>query len=143
MNLARAPGHWLMLGAVLALAACADSGINSAVQSANQKMELNGSPFRYVARDSESMTLTLMPLPAGPTKAVPDLAKQALESIAVEEGRKGRSTASLERVHHLQDGREVWVLHTLGEGIAYIVAFENAANPKSNIRITGPTTFTR
>ena len=143
MKSALVPVNLLALGAMLALSACADSGINSAVQSANQKMELNGSPFRYVARDSESMTLTLLPLPAGPTKAVPDLAKQALESIAVEEGRKGRSTASLERVHHLQDGREVWVLHTLGEGIAYVVSFEDAANPKSNIRITGPTTYTR
>ena len=128
----------------MALVGCAsESGINSAVKSANQKLEMNGSPFRYVARDSESMTLTLLPLPAGPSKAVPELAQQVLTSIATEEGRKGRSTASLERVHYLQDGREVWVLHTLGEGIAYIVALENPSNPKSNIRIIGPTTYTK
>jgi hypothetical protein len=128
---------------LVALAACADSGINSAVSSANQQMETKGSPFRYVARDSESMTLTLMPLPTGPTKAVPELARQVLASITAEESRQGRSTASLERVHHLQDGREVWVLHTLGTGIAYIVAMENASNPKSNIRLTGPTSYTK
>jgi hypothetical protein len=134
----------LALGLLIALAGCAtESSISSAVKSANQKMELNGSPFRYVARDSTSMGLTLMPLPEGPTKAVPPLAEQVLQSIAQEEGRKGRSTASLERVHHLQDGREVWVLHTLGEGIAYVVAMENPANPKSNIRITGPTTYSK
>lgn len=134
----------LAVGLCFALAACAtESGISSAVKQANQKMELNGSPFRYVARDSSSMGLTLMPLPEGPTRAVPALAEQVLQSIATEEGRKGRSTASLERVHYLQDGREVWVLHTLGEGIAYIVALENPANPKSNIRITGPTTYSK
>jgi len=136
--------HVLVLGLLIALGGCAtESSISSAVKSANQKMEMNGSPFRYVPRDSTSMGLTLMPLPEGPTKAVPALAEQVLQSIATEEGRKGRSTASLERVHYLQDGREVWVLHTLGEGIAYIVALENPSNPKSNIRLTGPTTYAK
>lgn len=134
----------LALSVLIALGGCAtESGIESAVRSANQKMELNGSPFRYVACDSTSMGLTLMPLPEGPTRAVPALADQVLKSIATEEGRKGRSTASLERVHYLQDGREVWVLHTLGEGIAYVVALEDPANPKSNIRITGPTSYSK
>jgi len=45
-------------------------------------------------------------------------------------------------VRHLQDGREVWVLKTLGDtGIAYIVSFEAPSQPKSNIRMTGPTTY--
>jgi hypothetical protein len=134
----------IVLGALMVLAGCAtESSISSAVRQANQKMELNGSPFRYVARDSTSMGLTLMPLPEGPTKAVQPLADQVLQSIAAEEARNGRSTASLERVHHLQDGREVWVLHTLGQGIAYVVALENPSNPKSNIRMTGPTVYSK
>ena len=134
----------IFLGALILLAGCAStSSIDSAVAQANQKMELNGSPFRYKARDSTSMGLTLLPLPEGPTKAVPALADQVLKSIATEEARKGRSTASLERVHYLQDGREVWVLHTLGEGIAYVVSMENPSNPKSNIRMTGPTTYSK
>lgn len=134
----------IFLGALILLAGCAStSSIDSAVAQANQKMELNGSPFRYAARDSTSMGLKLMPLPEGPTRAVPALADQVLKSIATEEGRKGRSTASLERVHYLQDGREVWVLHTLGEGIAYVVALENPSNPKSNIRLTGPTVYSK
>jgi hypothetical protein len=134
----------IVFGALIALAGCAsESGISSAVKQANQKMELNGSPFRYVARDSTSMGLTLMPLPEGPTRAVQPLADQVQQSIAAEEARNGRSTASLERVHYLQDGREVWVLHTLGQGIAYVVALENPSNPKSNIRLTGPTVYSK
>jgi len=131
----------ILVGAVLVLAACADTGINSSVQASNQKMEAKGSPFRYVAQDSASMTLTLMPLPEGPTRAVPALAQKVIDAIAAEETRQKRSTASLERVHYLQDGREVWVLNTLGSGIAYVVAMENPANPDSNIRMTGPTIY--
>ena len=63
--------------------------MSSAVSEANKQMELKGSPFRYRAVDDSHMTLTLMPLPAGPTKAVPALAQQAMESIATQEGRKG------------------------------------------------------
>jgi len=122
------------------LAGCA-TPMSSAVSEANQQMELKGSPFRYRAVDDSSMTLTLMPLPVGPSKAVPALAQQALESIATQEGRKGRSVANLEEVRHLQDGREVWVLKSLGEGVAYIVAFAAPSQPGTDIRITGPTVY--
>jgi hypothetical protein len=122
------------------LAGCA-TPMSSAVSEANKQMELKGSPFRYRAVDDSSMTLTLMPLPVGPSKAVPALAQQALESIATQEGRKGRSVANLEEVRHLQDGREVWVLKSLGEGVAYIVAFAAPSQPGTDIRITGPTVY--
>jgi hypothetical protein len=125
---------------VLALAGCA-TPLSTAVAEANKKMELNGSPFRYRARDDSSMTLTLMPLPAGPTKAVAPLAAQAMEAITTAELRKGRSVANLEEVRHLQDGREVWVLQTLGEGVAYIVAFAAPAQPGTDIRVNGPTIY--
>jgi hypothetical protein len=125
----------------LGLAGCADTGISSAVQASNQQMEAKGSPFRYVAQDGSSMTLTLMPLPEGPTRAVPALEQKVMDAIAGEETRQKRSTASLERVHYLQDGREVWVLNTLGSGIAYVVALENPADPDSNVRLTGPTVY--
>jgi hypothetical protein len=130
---------WVLLLASL-LTACA-TPMSSAVTEANKKMELNGSPFRYRAVDDSSMTLTLMPLPVGPTRAVPPLAQQVLESIATQESRKGRSVANLEEVRHLQDGREVWVLKTLGEGVAYIVAFASPSQPGSDIRVTGPTVY--
>jgi len=125
---------------VLLLAACA-TPMDSAVTEANKQMELKGSPFRYRAVDDSHMTLTLMPLPAGPTRAVPALAQQAMDSITQQENRKGRSVANLEEVRHLQDGREVWVLNSLGEGIAYIVAFQSPTQPGTDIRITGPTVY--
>ena len=126
------------------LAACADtSSISSTVSSANKQMEAKGSPFRYVARDSASMQLTLMPLPAGPSKAVPELAQQVMDSIGKEEAKAGRGSALLEEVRHLQDGREVWVLQSLSGGVAYVIAFANPVQAGTDIRITGPTTYAK
>jgi hypothetical protein len=130
--------------ALALLAACADtSSISSAVSSANKQMEAKGSPFRYVARDSTSMQLTLMPLPAGPSKAVPELAQQVMDSIGKEEAKAGRGSALLEEVRHLQDGREVWVLQSLSGGVAYVIAFANPVQAGTDIRITGPTTYAK
>ena len=135
--------HSIILGLVIVLAGCADTSINSSVAETNKQMEAKGSPFRYVARDSESMVLTLLPLPAGPTKAIPALAQQVQELIAREELKKGRTTALLEEVRHLQDGREVWVLQSLGGGVAYVVSFSDPSNPKSHIKLSGPTTYSK
>lgn len=139
MGAMKNPSMYVILLAAV-LSACA-TPMSSAVSEANKKMELNGSPFRYRAVDDSSMTLTLMPLPVGPTRAVPSLAQQALDSITTQESRKGRSVANVEEVRHLQDGREVWVLRTLGEGIAYIVAFAAPSQPGTDIRVTGPTVY--
>ncbi len=129
-----------VLGLAAMLAGCTTPA-SSAATEANKRLEMEGSPFRYVARDDSSMVMTLLPLPAGKTKAVPELAQQVLDSITTAERRKGRTTVYLEEVRYLQDGREVWVLQSLGTGVAYVVAFENPAQAGSNIRITGPTTY--
>ena|ERR1043165_1298083 len=131
-----------LLSLACMLAACT-TPMSSAVAEANKQMELKGSPFRYRAVDDSHMTLTLLPLPVGPTRAVPPLAQQALESISTQESRKGRSVANLAEVRHLQDGREVWVLDSLGEGIAYIVSFATPSQPGTDIRVTGPTIYSR
>jgi hypothetical protein len=134
--------HAFLLAALLGLAGCPTSSISSAVDSANKKLEFEGSPFRYVARDDTSMVMTLLPLPAGPTRAVAGLAKKSMDSITQEEFRQRRSVATLQEVRYLQDGREVWVLQTLGDtGIAYVVSFEAANNPDSNVRMKGPYTY--
>jgi len=136
------PSYIILLAAVFALAGCPSSSISSAVDSANKKLEMEGSPFRYVAASDSSMVMTLMPLPAGPSKAVPGLVKKSMDSITQEEFRQKRSVANLEEVRYLQDGREVWVLQTLSNtGIAYVVAFESAGNPDSNVRMKGPYTY--
>jgi len=138
------PYRIFLLGLLAVLAGCpTTSTIDSAVAQANQKLELNGSPFRYKALDSEHMGMTLIPLPAGPTKAVPELKQKAMEAIASAEFKKGRSVANLAEVRHLKDGREVWVLETLGEGVAYVVAFEDPSRGDSNVRMEGPTTYSR
>jgi hypothetical protein len=129
----------------LTLAACTTPGADAAAQ-ANQQLEAKGSPFRYKPIETgngTALVMTLLPLPAGPSKANPDLAKKVMEGITSTEHRKGRSVANLEEVRYLQDGREVWVLHTLGDGVAYVIAMENPNNPRSSVRITGPTTYSK
>jgi hypothetical protein len=138
MKLARA----FILATFLGLAGCPATPTH--VETANQQMEAKGSPFRYVAQGDSAMVLTLMPLPTGPTRAVAPLAAQALDAITAEERRKGRSTATLEEVRYLQDGREVWVLRTLGSGgIAYVVSFAAPSQTGSDIRMTGPHTYSK
>ncbi len=129
----------------LVLAAGTTPGADAAAQ-ANQQLELKGSPFRYKPIETSNGTalvMTLLPLPAGPSKANPELAKKVMDGITSAEHRKGRSVASLQEVRYLQDGREVWVLKTLGDGVAYVIAMENPGNPRSNVRITGPTTYSK
>jgi hypothetical protein len=137
----------LLLAAILgfALAACTTPGADAAAQ-ANQQLEAKGSPFRYRAQDTgngEVLVMTLLPLPAGPTKANPTLAKQILGLLSKEEAKKGRYSAELEEVRYLQDGREVWVLHTIGDGIAYVIAMSNPSHVNSSIKISGPTKYVR
>jgi hypothetical protein len=129
-----------ILVAVLGLAGCPTTP--SAVEQANKQLESQGSPFRYIAQGDSGMVMTLMPLPAGPSKANDALFKQTLGAITKEELRKGRSVANLEEVRHLQDGREVWVMKTLGDGgIAYVVSFASPSQPDSNVRMKGPYTY--
>jgi hypothetical protein len=141
----KSPGV-LLLATILAsvLAACASSPGADAAAQANKQMEAKGSPFRYQAQDTGNgavLVLTLLPLPAGPTKANPTLAKQVLALLSKEEAKKGRYSAELEEVRYLNEGREVWVLHSIGDGIAYIVAMSNPSAVNSSIKITGPTKY--
>jgi len=129
-----------ILAAVFGLAGCPTTP--PAVESANKQLESQGSPFRYVAQGDSGMVMTLLPLPTGPSKAVEPLFKQTLDAIGKEEMRKGRSVANLEEVRHLQDGREVWVMKTLGDGgIAYVISFAAPSQPGSNVRMKGPYTY--
>jgi hypothetical protein len=135
---------FLVLAAMLV--ACADTTGSDAAARANQQMEAKGSPFRYRPQETGSGTalvLTLLPLPAGPTKANAALAQEVMKAITTTELRKGRSVANLQEVRYLQDGREVWVLHSLGDGVAYVIAMANPADPRSSIKISGPTTYIR
>ena len=130
----------VILATVCGLAGCPTTP--SAVESANKQLESQGSPFRYIAQGDSAMVMTLLPLPAGPSKAIDPLISQTMDAIGKEELRKGRSVANLEEVRHLQDGREVWVMKTLGDGgIAYIVSFAAPSQPGSNVRMKGPYTY--
>ncbi len=135
------PAFPVLFALTLVLVGCVETPVSNAVQSANKQMEAEGSPFRWVAQDDTSMTQTLLPLPVGPTRAVPGLAEKVIEAISQAEARKGRLAVKLEEVRYLPDGREVWVLHSLGKGIAYVVAFEAPSQVDSDVRVAGPTTY--
>ena len=135
-----------VLAMALLLATCVDTTLSDAAHSANQKLEAKGSPYRWTPKtvgDSGTLVLTLMPLPAGPSRANPALAQQVLGLLSKEEAKKGRYSAELQEVRYLNDGREVWVLHSIGDGVAYVVAMSNPADPRSSVKLSGPTTYSR
>jgi NADH:ubiquinone oxidoreductase subunit E len=79
----------------------------------------------------------MLPLPVAPTKADAKLAEEILGGIRKKEQSNGRTDALLQEVHQMQDGREVWVLQSLNEGIAYVVGL------KTPIRVQGPYNFAK
>jgi len=128
----------LSIVCVLALAACSSTEVSSGHASANTTAEMRGLPFRWEkTSDGKATVMRLLPLPVAPTKADAKLAEEILSGIRKKEQDAGRTDAMLQEVHPMQDGREVWVLQSLGEGIAYVVGLKNP------IRVQGPYNFAK
>ena len=122
----------------LALAACSSNEVSSGHASANSTAEMQGLPFRWEkTADGKATVMRLLPLPVAPTKADAKLAEEILAGIRKKEQANGRTDALLQEVHQMADGREVWVLQSLGEGIAYVVGLKNP------IRVQGPYNFAK
>jgi len=123
---------------LLALAACSSNEVSSGYSSANSTAEMKGLPFRWEkTADGKATVMRLLPLPVAPTKADAKLAEEILAGIRKKEQANGRTDAMLQEVHQMTDGREVWVLQSLGEGIAYVVGLKNP------IRVEGPYNFAK
>ena len=123
---------------VLALAACSSTEVSSGHASANSTAEMQGLPFRWEkTADGKATVMRMLPLPVGPTKADAKLAEEILGGIRKKEQGSGRTDAMLQQVHQMPDGRDVWVLQSLGEGIAYVVGLKNP------IRVEGPYNFAK
>ncbi|SDS14526.1 hypothetical protein SAMN05444173_2018 [Opitutus sp. GAS368] len=84
------------------------------------------------------MFLVMVDLPSGPTIADPVLKKDTLALITKAEATKGRANPELEDIKHLKDGREVWVLKSEHDGIAYIVHFKPSPQGGVDIEMSGP-----
>jgi hypothetical protein len=123
---------------LLALSACSSNEVSSGHLSANSKLENQGLPFRWEkTADGKATVMRMLPLPVAPTKADAKLAEEILGGIRKKEQSNGRTDALLQEVHQMQDGREVWVLQSLNEGIAYVVGL------KTPIRVQGPYNFAK
>ena len=123
---------------LLALAGCTSNEVSSGHASANSTLQNRGLPFRWEKTpDGKATVMRLLPLPVGPTKADAKLAEEILAGIRKKEQAAGRTDAMMQEVHQMPDGREVWVLQSLGEGIAYVVGLKNP------IRVEGPYNFAK
>jgi hypothetical protein len=131
----------IFLATALMLSACPSSSLSSAASSANQKLEAQGLPFRWSVQDTgsgEGMVMHMLPLPVGQTRADAQTSQEILGAIRHKEQGKGRARAELQEVRQMQDGREVWVLQSLGAGIAYVVTLGNPTQGITKIGLLGP-----
>jgi hypothetical protein len=93
--------------------------------------------------DGETMVMHMLSLPVAPTRADAQLTGEILNAIRRKEQGKGRAQVELEEVRHMADGREVWVLQSLLEGIAYVVSFGSSTQGVAPIRVVGPYSYSR
>ena len=124
----------------LTISACPSSGLTSAAGAANEKLEAQGLPFRWSVEstsEGEAMVMHMLPLPVGATRADEHLQQEILTAIRTKEQSKGRYSTELKEVRPMDDGREVWILKSLGAGIAYVVAVGSSPGV-TNVRLKGP-----
>ena len=126
---------------LLSLAACASSSVASSVEYANQKAEAEGSPFRWKSKSVSGGTMlvrVLADLPSGASRADPLLKQDTLTQIAKLEAAAGRKDPQIEDVKLLKDGRELWLLKSEHDGIAYIVDFRSSPQGGTDIGLSKP-----
>ncbi len=89
------------------------------------------------------MTMVMIDLPRGDTKADDLLKKDILSRLKKVELSQHRGTPEVDEVRLLPDGREVWVLKNRTQGVAYIVTLRRAPQGGTYFSITGPQIFQR
>jgi len=135
----------ITLALTLANPTYANSTLKSAARIANKQNEADGIPFRWVLEKSGGntiMTLQMLPLPTGRSKADATLTADTLKSISEKEQAKGRATAVLKEVRLMPDGGEVWILES-DVGIAYVVHFADSPQGGVDMTLAGPFSYTQ
>jgi hypothetical protein len=115
--------------------------LTTEVEYANRKAEADGSPFRWKAESSPSGSMlvkVLADLPSGPSRADPVLKHETLDLISKMESAAGRPEPQVDDVKLLKNGKEVWLLKTGSDGVAYIVDFERSAQGGTDIGLSKP-----
>lgn len=134
-----------VLIAALALSGCGNTATN-ATRIANSDLEASGSPFRWTSESVNGgwiVRMTLLDLPNGPSQADALLTKDTLALIARTEAAAGRPAREIEAIKPLKDGREVWVLKSPDQGIAYIISFKPSPQGGVDISTRGPQLYDR
>ena len=137
----------ILLFLILALTGCGNPTADLFLTQQNRAAKASGSPFRWrgekMAGGAVQMTRVMIDLPRGDTKADSVLRRDILSQIRKVELSKGRGTPEVTEVRLLPDGREVWVLASKSQGIAYVVTLKHAPQGGTNYSISGPETFQR
>jgi hypothetical protein len=130
-----------ILPILFGLTACLSSSLTSSVEYANRKAEADDSPFRWKAKTvpgGSILTRVLADLPSEPSRADPVLKQDTLALIAKMEAVAGRTDPQVEDVKLMKDRREVWLLRSGSDGIAYIVNFRQSAHGGTDIELSKP-----
>jgi hypothetical protein len=131
---------------VLGLTACENPTAANGARIANSQAEASGSPFRWKTLSSSLtggavLTRVMVDLASGPSGADEELKRDVLALITKAEASEGRLNPQIEDIKPLKDGREVWILKSSQDGIAYIVTFKPAAQGGTDIQMNGPTKY--
>jgi uncharacterized protein YceK len=127
----------------VALAGCGSPMANVGLQQ-NREAEAAGSPFRWKIESvggGTAMTRVMIDLPLGSTKADAALKKDILSQIEKVELSKQRGAPGVQEVRLLPDGREVWILKNLQDGVAYVVTMKPSPQGGTDFSIDGPNLF--
>lgn len=133
-----------ILVSILGLSACENPTVANAMRIANRDAETSGSPFRWQAQSVNGgtiMRLVMIDIPNGPSRADDVLKKDILALITKAELADGRTAPQVEAIKPMKDGKEVWVLKSARDGIAYIVGFKPSPKGGTDIEMSGPKKF--
>src|SRR5262245_23097240 len=134
----------MLLTVALIMTACASSSLSSRASAANESLAAQGLPFRWTVQSTdggEVMVMRMLPLPVGPTRADAHLTGEILEAIRRREQSKGRPYADLKEVRQMSDGREVWILQPMREGVAYVVSLGTSTQDVARVGLLGPYSY--
>jgi hypothetical protein len=134
----------ILIAVALAIASCASSSLSSTASAANAKLQSQGLPFRWTVEnsgDGEVMVMHLFPLPVAASRADAQVTGEILSAIRRREQSKGRANVELKEVRQMTDGREVWVLRSVREGIAYVVSLGSPNQGITKVGVLGPYSF--
>ncbi|MDR1789924.1 MAG: hypothetical protein LBR12_06265 [Opitutaceae bacterium] len=146
----RPAGIFLLLPALLLAPAACNQPVarpDDSLAAANRKEEAENSPFRWRALrtsrgDAILVRVLADNLPNAATRFTPEQQQQMFAALARLEAAKGRPAPETINVKALADGRELWLLKTLGpDGVAYPIAITPAENGALNVRIEDPVLY--